>query len=534
MEGEAGSAEESAPSQDAEPIASPEAGPGAGSASDRRIITVALMLGMAVAAMEQTVVSPAMPTIIARLQGVEIYALVFSAYLLASTVTTPLYGKLADRHGRKRVLLFGLGLFGLGSILSGFSRSMPELIAMRTVQGLGAGAVAPIVLTILGDLYTLEERARVQGLFSGVWGVSSIAGPALGGALTDHLSWRWVFFVSVPFGLVAMLILALRVRETVAERESQPLDWRGAALLTGGTSALLLAVVGGEGRSWEGEAGLLALAVVLLALFFRQERRAADPVLPLDLLAQPSLAASIAGSFLIGGLLIAIDTYVHLFVQGVRGGSATSAGRAIMPLFASWSISVFIAAKVVPRWGFRRTAVIGSSFIAGGSLVLVVGAILPEWSRLAFLIGMGVIGFGMGPTSLSYILGVQNAVPWERRGAATGSVIFSRMIGGAVIVGLLGAALGHLLAWRLGGLSGVEIAAALRPETHDRLAPDQLLAVRSALGRSLRDVFLLVTGLAAIGVCCAWRLAGGRAVDRPDAPAVSAKDSDLLAATAET
>ncbi|QDV36573.1 MFS transporter [Tautonia plasticadhaerens] len=504
--------------------------------SNRRIVTVALMMAMAVAAMEQTVVSPAMPTIIARLKGVEIYALVFSAYLLASTITTPLYGKLADRHGRKRVLLFGLGLFGVGSMLSGLSRSMPELIAMRVVQGLGAGAVAPIVLTILGDLYTLEERARVQGLFSGVWGVSSIAGPALGGALTDQLSWRWVFFVSVPFGLIAMLILAVGVKETVAERESRPLDLAGAAWLTGGTAALLLAVIGGEGRPWELEVVLLGLAVGFLVLFVRQERRAADPVLPIDLLAQPALAASIAGSFIIGGLLIAIDTYVPLFVQGVRGGSATAAGRSIMPLFASWSVSVFIAAKLVPRWGFRRTAVVGSVLITGGSTGLVAGALVPEWSRPAFFLGMGVIGLGMGPTSLSYILGVQNAVAWDRRGAATGSVIFSRMIGGAVIVGLLGAVLGHALAWRLGTSSGVDIAAALRPETHGQLTAAQLSAVRDALGSTLRDIFLLISAMAVLGLACAARVAGGRAVDRPDAPA-SARgrgDAELLPAALET
>ena len=516
----------------AEPIASQ----GEQVAPNRKIITFALMMAMAVAAMEQTVVSPAMPTIIAKLKGVEIYALVFSAYLLASTVTTPLYGKLADRYGRKRVLLFGLGLFGIGSMLSGLSRSMPELIAMRTLQGLGAGAVAPIVLTMIGDLYTLTERARVQGLFSGVWGVSSIAGPALGGSLTDQLSWRWVFFVSVPFGVVAMVILAVWVKESVAERETQPLDWKGAALLTGATAALLIAVLGGQERAWELEVGLVVLALVGLLLFIRQERRAVDPVLPIDLLAQPAMAASIAGSFIVGGLLIAIDTYVPLFVQGVRGGSATSAGRAIMPLFASWSVSVFIAARLVPRWGFRKTAVVGSALIASGSIGLVVGAIYPEWSRLSFFLGMGVIGLGMGPTSLSYILGVQNAVAWERRGAATSSVIFSRMIGGAVLVGLLGAALGHLLAWRLGSVSGVDLAAALRPETHGLLTVAELEVVRLALGTSLRDVFILSAALAALGLVCASRLAGGRAVDRPDTPArsASARDADLIAAAIET
>ncbi|WP_152054089.1 MDR family MFS transporter [Tautonia marina] len=522
-------------SADVEGEAEPSPSSGEAQFPNRRIITVALMLAMAVAAMEQTVVSPAMPTIIAKFNGVEIYALVFSAYLLASTITTPLYGKLADRLGRKRVLLFGLGVFALGSMLSGLSRSMPELIAMRTLQGIGAGAVAPIVITLLGDLYSLEERARVQGLFSAVWGISSIAGPALGGVLTDHLSWRWVFFVSVPFGLISMFILATRVRESVAEqRHPKPLDWSGAALLTGGTAALLIAVLGGEGRSWEGELLLLVLAAGLITVFIRHERRAADPILPIDLLAQPAIAASILGSFVIGGLLIGIDTYVPLFVQGVRGGSATDAGRSIMPLFAAWSISVFIAAKLVPRWGFRKTAVLGSILIAVGSLGLVAGAIWPESSRLAFFVGMAVIGLGMGPTSLSYILGVQNSVPWERRGAATGAVIFSRMIGGAVIVGLLGATLGHELAWRLGGTSGLDVSAALRPETHAQLSPEQLNLVRLAMNASLRDVFLQIFVLAALGLGCAVRLAGGRAVDRRDLMESHAEHPDRIAAAVES
>src|SRR5690242_12782162 len=207
-------------------------GPGRGSRAEWRIVTVALLSAMTVCTLEQTVVSTAMPSIIATLTGSDIYPWVFPAYHLASTVTTPLYGKLADLLGRKRVLLFGLALFALGSMLSGMARSMPELIAMRVVQGLGAGAVGPIVLTMLGDLFTLQERAKVQGWFSAVWGVSSLAGPALGGVLTDQLSWRWVFFVTVPFAVISAWILIRHVHEKVEHREVLPIDWVGAVLLT--------------------------------------------------------------------------------------------------------------------------------------------------------------------------------------------------------------------------------------------------------------------------------------------------------------
>jgi MFS family permease len=485
--------------------------------SNRGLVTIALLLAMTVCSLEQTVVSTAMPTIIASLHGLDIYPWVFSAYLLAATVTTPLYGKLADLMGRKRVLLFGLGLFGLGSVLSGLAQSMPQLIAMRVLQGLGAGAVGPIVVTMLGDLFTLEERARVQGLFSIVWGTSSLAGPALGGVITDYLSWRWVFFVTVPFALVSSWILVTQVHENLQKREVTPIDWTGAALLTAGATVLLLTVLRGSGQTWQGGLALLSLAVVLLGVFIWNEQRAADPVLPLDLIFTRHLGAAIAGSFLMGALLFGIDTYIPLFVQGVRGGTATVSGRTITPLFLAWAASVAVAARVVGRLGYRRTAVVGSMVAFVGMMGLTLGTALPSHSTAWFLGGAILFGVGMGPVSLSQILAVQNSVPWSRRGAATAAVMFFRTMGGALMVGLLGASLGFGLARRLANTSGVDVAAALRPETHDKLPPALLATVQSALGLSLRDVFLQMAAMAALAVVCALGLRGGRAASHHDA-----------------
>ena len=218
--------------------------------TSRRMITAALLVAMMVTAVEQLVVSPAMPTIFAQLKGFEIYPWVVSAFLLATTVSTPIYGKLADLFGRKRVLLFGLTLFSIGSVLSGTSQSMVQLIAMRTIQGLGAGAVGPIVLTMLGDLFTLQERARVQSLFSAVWGLSSVGGPLLGGYLTVYLGWRWVFLTCVPFAVAAILLLVYYVTEPPVKRSVAPIDWAGAVLLTLGLSALLLVVLDGSRHGW--------------------------------------------------------------------------------------------------------------------------------------------------------------------------------------------------------------------------------------------------------------------------------------------
>ena len=500
------------------------------------MVTTALLLAMSVAALEQTVVSTAMPTIIAKLKGVDIYPWVFSAYLLAATVTTPLYGKMADLIGRKRMLLFGLGLFSIGSILSGCAQSMPMLIAMRVIQGLGAGALGPIVLTMIGDMYTLKQRARVQGLFSAVWGASSVIGPALGGILSDRLSWRWVFFVTVPFSAVSAWMLIRHVHEKLENRRVLPIDWMGAALLAGGSIAILLAVLGGPGRRWEVSALLLCLAFVFLVLLAVQERRAADPVLPLDLLAQPTIAAAVAGSFLIGGLLFGIDTYIPLYVQGVRGGSAEVAGRMITPLFLAWSLSVAVAAKVVIRFGFRTTSMVGSSLIASGSLGLALSSRHPVWAGPIFVVSMIVIGLGMGPTALCYILGVQNSVDWSRRGVATGAMIFFRTIGGALCVGLLGAALGSVLTHQLAGAGAadIDLAAALRPETHRDLTPERLKIVQAALGRGLQVIFLLIFALAALGIFCSSRLTRGRVVQHGEpAPPTPVDDGLALAAATE-
>ena len=473
----------------------------------RRQVTAALLVAMMVTAMEQLVVSPAMPTIIAQLKGFEIYPWVVSAYLLAFTVSTPIYGKLADLFGRKRILLFGLVLFSVGSMLSGTAQSMGQLIAMRTVQGLGAGAVAPIVLTLLGDMFTLEERARIQGLFSTVWGLSSIAGPLIGGWLTVNLNWRWVFFLSVPFAVVASLMLAWCLHERVERRTVAPIDWAGAGLLTAGLSTLLLIVLDGSSLGMKIDLVLAGLTSVLLVGFVYRELHAEDPILPMDLMIRPTIATSMIGNFLIGGILFGIETYVPLFMQGVRGGDAREAGQALTPLFLAWAVSMAFAAPAVVRWGFRRGGIFGAGLVVMGVMGLIAGAMFPAWTRLAFTVALIVVGMGMGPASLSFILAVQHAVSWGQRGVATGAVIFFRTIGGAIGVGLLGGALGWELSYLLtsAGATGIDVGAALRPETHHQLTPANLMMIQSVLGLSLRDLYIqmLVLALGTL-ICTAW------------------------------
>ena len=316
-------------------------------------IIIALMLGMALAALDTTIVGTALPSIVGKLGGITLYSWVFSAYLLTSTTTVPIYGKLADLFGRKPVFLFGTAVFLIGSAACGAAQSMEQLIIFRAIQGLGAGAVLPIVLTIIGDIFPLEERARVQGLFSGVWGLSSIVGPALGGVIVDHFSWRWVFYINIPFGLLSAFLLIITLKENV-ERKQRSIDYLGTLTLTFGIIALLFALLqGGVTWAWTSlpSLGLFALAVVLIALFLFQETRASEPILPLTLFSNRIIAISSIGGVVLGVVLFGVTSYVPLFVQGVKGGTATSAGITLGPFLVAWPSAATLSGRVILRYG---------------------------------------------------------------------------------------------------------------------------------------------------------------------------------------
>jgi hypothetical protein len=299
-------------------------------------------------------------------------------------------------------------------------------------------------------------------------------------------------------------MLVFYVTEPVRERSVAPIDWAGAGLLTAGMSSLLWVVLDGSHQAFMVNALLLGGSGVVLVLFVIRERHAADPILPLDLMTRPVIASSLVGSFLFGGILFGLDTYIPLYVQGVRGGNATLAGQALMPFFLAWAVSVALAARAVVHRGFRWGGMMGSGVVVLGTLALVAGASFPDWSRVWFLVGLAVAGTGMGPTSLSFILAVQHEVSWGQRGVATGAATFLRTIGGAIGVGLLGATLfwglGHRL--KLAAASEINVVAALRPETHKNLGPGQLQVVQTNLGLTLRDVYLQITLMAAGSLIC--------------------------------
>ena len=488
------------------------------------IITIGLMLGMSLAALDTTIVGTAMPSIVGKLGGITLYSWVFSIYLLTSTTTVPIYGKLADLYGRKPLFLFGTTLFLIGSAASGAAQSMEQLIIFRAIQGLGAGAVLPIVLTIIGDIFALEERAKVQGLFSGVWGLSSVVGPFVGGLIVDHFSWRWVFFINLPFGLVSMVLLLVFLKETV-ERKKHHLDYLGTATLTGSIVALLFALLqGGTTWAWTSvqSIGLFVAAAVLFVLFVRTEQRAEEPILPLVLFQNRIITISSIGGVVLGVLMFGVTSYVPLFVQGVKGGSATSAGITLGPLLLAWPIAATISGKIVIRYGYRVTALFGMlAAVAGVAMMTLFNA----QTSLAFIvIAMVLVGTGLGFASSVFILSVQNAVPWNLRGVATATTQFFRTMGGTVGVAIMGTILNAQMAARFAPIYAQFAEAASRlpkniapanvlltPELRASLPLAFLAQLQNALSQSLFWVYGLLFVMALLGLAAMFLLPGGRA-----------------------
>jgi EmrB/QacA subfamily drug resistance transporter len=416
-------------------------------AVSKPLIIFALILSTALTALDSTIVATAMPTIVAVLGGLPLYSLVISVYLLTSTTTVPLYGKLADMYGRKPVFMVGSGIFILGSALCGLAWDMPSLIAFRALQGIGAGAVLPISLTIVGDIFGLEERARLQGVFGAVWGVSSVIGPLVGGAIVQFWDWRWVFFINVPVGILASLLFYLYLREPTIHTR-QRVDIAGGVTLTVGIGAMLLALQTGGRDGWTAPhvLALGAIGVALLALFGYVESRAEAPVLALSLLRRPIIWVSCLAGMLAGGVLIGFAAYVPLIVQGAWAGTPIQAGLIVAPLSIGWPVASSQVGKLVKRFGFRRVAITGMFALLVGVLLLLAvgfGFVSDDPVMRAVVVGTAslVSGAGFGLNTTSTLIAVQMSVAWAERGISTATYQFFRNMGNAVSAAALGALL---------------------------------------------------------------------------------------------
>jgi EmrB/QacA subfamily drug resistance transporter len=450
----------------------------------RRAITAGLLLGMSLGALEATVVGTAMPTVIATLGGLAHYSWVFAAYLLTSTASVPIWGRLSDLYGRRRLYLAGIAVFIGGSALSGAASTMTELIVFRAIQGLGAGAIIPLSMTIVGELYALEERARTQALFSGVWGLASIGGPLVGGYITDTLSWRWAFYLNLPFGALAAIVIALAYPRGARNADAK-VDWLGALLLFGGVAALLIALGGATATPmpW-----IVATAVLLTALIL-VERRAPDPVLPLGLFRHRIVSYSLVVVFMTGMAMFGAIAFVPLFVQAVLGGTATQAGQVLTPLFLGWVITSIAGARLTVGIGYRPVAIVGTALLTVGFVVL---ARLDQDATLSALFAsVFLLGCGMGLSMLSLLLAIQHGVDRSQLGIATSLNQFARSVGAVVGVAAMGAILARGLGTidLPGGIHGLS-ATALRLEGASRAAFAHALSRAFAAGGVMSAVGL--------------------------------------------
>ena len=405
------------------------------------LVTAGIMLSLFLASMESTVVATAMPTIVGQLGGLEHYSWVFSAFMLASTAAVPLYGKLSDIYGRRNLYVSAMALFLIGSVWCGLANSMTSLIFARALQGIGAGGIMPLAFILIGEMFTLEQRAKMQGLFSGVWGVSSIVGPLLGGFLVDQLSWRWIFYINVIPGLIAAALVALAWRDHQAHGLERPaVDYAGAALLTVSVVMLLLGLMGSGTSSWL----MIAGAIVLFILLLWVERRAADPILPLPLFRDPLFATATAHGVFTGWALFGSVSFIPLFVQSVMGTTATQAGITLTPLLLGWVTASIIGTRLMLVVGYRRLGLIGTAALTIGSFLTSLAGM--NTSQTSLMVFVTLMGIGMGLSIPSYLIAVQTSVSRRQLGTATSTLQFSRSIGGTLGVSVMGAALSARLA----------------------------------------------------------------------------------------
>lgn len=480
-------------------MTTPSAGLPAPMRTRRGLVLLALVLSMGLSALDSTIVSTALPTIVGDLGGFAAFSWVFSLYLLAQTATIPIYGRLADMYGRKPTLIFSVLLFMLGSVLCGTSTSMTALIAFRALQGLGAGGLIPVAQTVVGDLYTLEQRARVQGVISSVWAISAVLGPLLGGFLV-LFNWRLVFYVNVPVTIIALLLLWTEYHEAPSrQRHRQVLDVPGAVLLVLWVTSLILALL--QGPAWGYGSplslGVLAIAALGLSAFLYWESRATQPIIALRLLRVPVVGAGNMATLLSGGLVIGLVGFIPTFVEGVLGGSPTMAGLVLTAMSVGWPLSSALAGRLILRFGGRATAMLGGVLTVLGTLsVLGLGTSSAIWTVAPRSFAVGA---GLGFITTTAIVLIQEVVGYDQRGAATGSNIFSRMLGSSVLIGLMGAVLnGYLQAHVRGGAEAV--SRLLGAVSAGSVGSPAFHAARGALSGGLHEVFVVSFLLALVAL----------------------------------
>jgi EmrB/QacA subfamily drug resistance transporter len=477
----------------------------------RRLVMTGVFLAIFTVATDSYIVATAMPTIVADLGGFRLFSWAFAAYLLAQAVTIPIYGRLADLYGRKRVFFAGTGIFLLGSLLCGCAWGMVPLVLFRALQGIGAGAIQPIATTIIGDIYAPVERARMQGYVSGVFGVAAVIGPTLGAFVVEHISWSLVFWVNLPIGAATIVMFALFLHE---QREVRPhrVDYLGSSLLMLGIGAPMLAIV------QIGNAGGLTLTALVaggagaLAVLAAHERRAIEPMLPLGLWRNRVVAVGCLAGFFNGALMMTVSGFLPTYVQGAMGRDATAAGVVLAASSVSWAFASMAAGRLMIRTSYRLSATIGGICLVAGSLVLIL--LTPASDLLWAGAGAFLLGVGMGFCNTAFIVSIQASVDWSERGMATSATMFMRIVGMSVGAAVFGAILNFGIYSRLPE-AGEAVNWLMSPAARQSLPAIELAQLTEAVGDALHLVYLLAGLVAVISLILAVALPARLSPTRP-------------------
>lgn len=459
----------------------------------RPLALAAVVVSNFMIAIEATIVSTAMPQIVGQLGGLQLYSWVFAAFLLTQTATTVVFGKLSDRIGRKTVIQWGLGVFLLGSLLCGFAWSLPSLVVFRLIQGVGAGAVQPVGMTIVGDLYSAHERGRIQGWLASVWALSAVLGPLVGGIIVEHLSWAWIFWVNLPLGAVAAAMFARFLHENIENKQTR-LDHLSAGAFALAIAAAMADLTAFSSASAGVVAALSIFAVAAFALFVWSERRSPEPMISMKLWGRRTIAVVNGAGTLAGVVMIGVTTFLPVYVQGVMGRSALAAGFALSAMVMGWPVGATLSARLITRLGPQIILRVGGVLVPLGTcMFMFLDANSSPWTAGC---GSALIGFGMGFLSSQSIVTVQEIVEWSERGAATSAYLFARSLGSTFGATLFGA----ILNWRL---ARDGFAAVTSEELRSLIASGGgAQGLRSALAGALHSTFLTMA-VVALGIAAA-------------------------------
>ena len=485
-----------------------------GAVKGRGYILTACMFAQFMAAVELTIVGTAMPTIVADLGGFHLFSWVFASYLLAQAAATPIYGRLADVYGRKRVFIFGASLFLAASTACGFAWGMVPLIALRAVQGFGAGAIQPIAWTILGDVYPPRQRAVVQGYLSAVFGASAIAGPVLGGFIVEQFSWPLVFWINIPVSIAAMVMLAVFLKERIAPQR-RDVDYLGAVLLMTGVGALMVVLVQARNLEPGGFLALVALGTLALGTLIWQETRTREPIVPYRLWRLPMIVLGNIGSFAIGALMMANGAFLPTYVQGAMGASPAVAGLALGAQSILWTFGTFGAGRIMVRLSYRAAAVWGGAIMIIGAALLLTAT--PQYGPVWVSFAAAVLGLGMGFSNTTFLVATQSSVGWSERGTATSANMFLRTVGQSVGTSIFGAVLNFIVGSRFAGADD-EINRLIDPATRTTVGAAEALRLSDAIGAAMHNVYLIAGALSLGLFVLAFRFPAGLSPVRQPVP----------------